>query len=249
MNISNQDSGSKGLPPPVKLFLAIDLILGLAALVWGLSLVGNDTLLLIGVLLTFAGSWGIAFAVFKAPIRNLTLTISGILGFGGFALCIGADMAFPTRTVQLFQEMVASWSGLTALILVVIFLLPLSRHTSKSALFATTLSAILWLSASSLSIWGGMILVNGLFDDESTIDRKAKVIDKERFSDGKRADHYLVFQDWQHPGKLHRIQVRKNMYESTSKNDIVILEMKPGYLGYEWVYGYKKKYDKPIRAF
>jgi len=90
-------------------------------------------------------------------------------------------------------------------------------------------------------LFGGFILVNGLFDDSGTASSSARIVDKKiiRTSSGAgkiSTRKYFLYFTHMSGEKIedNRIEVDKDFYHRTQSGGILVFKIHQGFLGFQW---------------
>lgn len=106
---------------------------------------------------------------------------------------------------------------------------------TKFGLFVFSVNGI------AMCLFGGFILVNGLFDDSGAASSSARIVDKKiiRTHSGSRnlstRKYFLYFTHMSgEKVKDNRVEVDKDFYDRTRSGGILVFKIHQGFLGFQW---------------
>jgi hypothetical protein len=174
----------------------------------------------------------------RPPIHKgrlaLLFILNGFLFLGGvFTLAFGMEQYEPLGNRLILNAL--SLSVPAALIYLLVVFRWIRGRSSSHRYFLIIL--ILSTIGFPLTMTGGTVLTNGLFDQGSETCHRVSVTDHYYQTSKNNKTYYIAFSSWQSPGRTDRISVPCNFFAIVHPGDNILIRTKPGYWKEEWITG------------
>ncbi|NLC71801.1 MAG: hypothetical protein GX751_10640 [Desulfuromonadaceae bacterium] len=185
----------------------------------------------------------------RPPVARIGLALlfvfCGFLVVGGvLALVFGLAAYKPVGNRLMVDALILS-APVAGLFLMVVFLW-LRGRSSAQRFFSWVL--LLSLTGFPLSLTGGAVVTNGLWDRGDEVSRRVRVTGLYYRTNKNSRRYYLVFPSWQAAGRDETISVPFAFFRSVRRGEDIVVRTKPGYWREEWLTGFHRATDGDTRG-
>jgi hypothetical protein len=225
---------------PQKILCCMMFFIGFGIIIWLMLQLEWEARLFIIVICANCLSIGLLEENMKEQERNpgMPAAAAMIITVIGLVFTIIADWLYNSDACLIYFTL-GTAGGFAASIFAVIFFIMLNEDEyCEKPIRRILLIGITYFCSFSLLSWGISIFINGEFDNLPAKHQKAIVLKKKSFTNKGRTEYILSLKN---ENLKDDIEVDRIFYNNTREGDEIVLFVKPGFLGYEWISGYKRK--------
>jgi len=170
--------------------------------------------------------------------RNVVYTFSILLMVAGAGLYFWGHYQYPPlhgRDVFMYVLGYVIPAGLLFIVLSIVLLK--GRSSSHTDVLINGLFAIIGIP---LFGFGGVVVLNGFFDESAVVYHDARVTDRHYTSSRSSKTYYLKVRSWNGRAAGENIEVDSSFYHRVRVGDTILtVGTRSGYLGFEWLESYR----------